>query len=86
MRGKLAKNKITNAIVKRKILKDLPTLDLPYYDPKKVVFRHHTDRWIEAEMTFCIPNDSWMKLTKYCIENKYYIAYDQGHVGITSFR
>jgi hypothetical protein len=86
MRGKLAKDKITNTIVKRKILSDLPKLGMPYYDPLKVKFRKHTDKWITAELTFCIPNQSWMILTKYCIENKYYISYDNGCVGITSFR
>lgn len=86
MKGKLIKNKITNTIVKRKLLKDLPTLGMPYYDPKKVVFRKHTDKWISAELTFCIPHQSWMTLTHYCNENKYYISYDNGHVSITSFR
>jgi len=86
MRGKLAKNKITNATVKKKLLKDLPTLGMPYYDSDKIVFRKHTDKWISAELTFCIPNQSWMTLTKYCVENKYYISYSDGHVEITSFR
>jgi len=83
---KTIKNKLTNAKWKRQLLLDLPMLDMPYYDKNKVVFKKHTDKWITARMTFCIPNDSWMKLTKYCVEHNNYIAYDDGCVEITSFR
>jgi len=86
MRGKLLKGKITNAVWKKQLLRDLPKLNMPYYRVDKITFVKHTNRWIAAKLTFCIPHASWIKLTDYCVVHKNYISYDNGCVEITSFR